>query len=426
MEKNTNSNSFTGKNLRILISFGVLFLMWGFITNLNFVYKDYLAYIFNLNYSLSTLINLTFFTTYLVVSLQAGNLITRIGYKKGITIGWVLSCLGCFIFFIAVYFRSFESFLAALFIQAAGITILQVGANLYIVLWKNILLKTTIKTAASRLVLMQAFNSLGAFLAPILASPILWFMIDLPTDSKALISSADRFLIEAPYVHYPYLFVAIAMTIYAVYLFFVEIPQIDTSGIEPANKMPQIRRPHVMHFPQLRLGAFAIFAYVGAEVALGNYLTDFAKDSVSYYWGAAMVGRFVGSYLVLQTSLRKSVGICAGMAILLVVLSVITGGTLSFWMIVAVGFFNSILFPAIFTLGVNGLGKFSEDGSSVLIMSIVGGAIIPFNVINFSYVSYKIAFLIVIVCYFYIALYGLKLSKFVRVGEKEELQPQKL
>jgi len=421
-----NSNSFKGKNLQILISFGVLFLMWGFITNLNFVYKDYLAYIFNLNYSLSTLINLTFFTTYLVVSLQAGNLISKIGYKKGIMVGWILSCLGCFTFFLAVYFRNFECFLAALFMQAAGITILQVGANLYIVLWKNILLKANIKTAASRLVLMQAFNSLGAFLAPFLASPILWMMIDLPSDTKNMISSADRFLIEAPYVHYPYLFVAIAMTMYAVYLFFVKIPQIDTSGIEPANKMPQIRRRHVMHFPQLRLGAFAIFAYVGAEVSLGNYLTDFSKDTVIYYWGAAMVGRFVGSFLLLQSSLRKSVGICAGMSILLVVLSVITGGTISFWMIVAVGLFNSILFPAIFTLGVNGLGKFSEDGSSVLIMSIVGGAIIPFNVINFSYVSYKIAFLIVIVCYFYIALYGLKLSRFDRIEEKEELQPQKI
>lgn len=421
-----SSNSFKGKNLQILISFGVLFLMWGFITNLNFVYKDYLAYIFNLNYSLSTLINLTFFTTYLVVSLQAGNLISKIGYKKGIMVGWVLSCLGCITFFLAVYFRNFECFLAALFMQAAGITILQVGANLYIVLWKNLLLKANIKTAASRLVLMQAFNSLGAFLAPILASPILWMMIDLPSESKNLISSADRFLIEAPYVHYPYLFVAIGMTMYAVYLFFVQIPQIDTSGVEPANKMPQIRRRHVMHFPQLRLGAFAIFAYVGAEVALGNYLTDFSKDTVSYYWGAAMVGRFVGSFLLQQTSLRKSVGICAGMSILLVVLSVITGGTISFWMIVAVGLFNSILFPAIFTLGVNGLGKFSEDGSSVLIMSIVGGAIIPFNVINFSYVSYKIAFLIVIVCYFYIALYGLKLSRFDRIEEKEELQPQKI
>ncbi|WP_037574512.1 glucose/galactose MFS transporter [Sporocytophaga myxococcoides] len=421
-----NSNSFKGKNLQILISFGVLFLMWGFITNLNFVYKDYLAYIFNLNYSLSTLINLTFFTTYLVVSLQAGNLISKIGYKKGIMVGWVLSCLGCFTFFLAVYFRNFECFLAALFMQAAGITILQVGANLYIVLWKNILLKANIKTAASRLVLMQAFNSLGAFLAPFLASPILWMMIDIPLETKNMISSADRFLIEAPYVHYPYLFVAIAMTMYAVYLFFVKIPQIDTSGIEPANKMPQIRRRHVMHFPQLRLGAFAIFAYVGAEVSLGNYLTDFSKDTVIYYWGAAMVGRFVGSFLVLQSSLRKSVGICAGMSILLVILSVITGGTISFWMIVAVGLFNSILFPAIFTLGVNGLGKFSEDGSSVLIMSIVGGAIIPFNVINFSYVSYKIAFLIVIVCYFYIALYGLKLSRFDRIEEKEELQPQKI
>ncbi|MFN3403181.1 MAG: glucose/galactose MFS transporter [Cytophagaceae bacterium] len=413
----TDNSNFQVRKITIWITFGVLFFMWGFITVLNFVYKDYLSYIFKLDYSLSTLINLTFFTTYLIVSLQAGNMITKIGYKKGILIGWLMACGGCFVFYFSVQQRSFELFLIALFIQAAGITILQVGANLYIVLWKSIVHGANIKTAGSGLVLMQAFNSLGTFLAPFLASPMLWILIDLPPESKEMISKQDLFAIEAPHVEYPYLFVAVAMVLFAIYLIIVKIPQINTRNLEPENKMPEIRRRHIMHFPQARLGAFAIFAYVGAEVSLANYLNDFAKDNVIYYWGGQMIGRFIGAYVLLNVSLRRSVAFCASTAVVLVLISMGTTGNISFWFITAVGLFNAILFPSIFTLGVNGLGKFSEDGSSVLIMSIVGGAVIPFNVINFSYVSYKIAFLIVIICYLYIALYGLRLSRF----EKKEL-----
>ena len=176
-----------------------------------------------------------------------------------------------------------------------------------------------------------------------------------------------------------------------------------------------------MHFPQLRLGAFAIFAYVGAEVALGSYLVDFAEENVKYYWGAAMVGRFIGSFLLLKVSLRAAVGFCGGMATLLILVSVLTSGMgmVPIWAITFVGLFNSILFPSIFTLGTNGLGKFSLDGSGVLIMSIVGGAVIPFVVRNFSQMkdfppelSLQLAFIIPMLCYLYIVFYGLKLSKF--------------
>jgi FHS family L-fucose permease-like MFS transporter len=409
-------SNYISKNIGILATFCVIFFMWGLLTNLNFVLINHLTTIFNVNYSISSLIGIVFFSAYLVVSLPAGRYINKIGYKKAIFYGWVSATLGCFIFFAAVYSRYYIIFLIALFVLAGGITMLQVGANLYVVLLGER------KTAASRLNLVQAFNSLGTLIAPLLATRFLLFMVDLPADYKASLSKADLFPMEFPYVHFPYLFLGVLMAIFAVYLWFAFIPQIETKHIEPVNEITSLRRRHVMHFSQLRLGAFAIFAYVGAEVALGRYLGRVAEDSAEYYWGLAMVGRFIGAILLLKITPRTIIAVCAGTAALLVITSILTTGEVSAWAIVSIGLFNSILFPSIFTLGVNGLGKFSVEGSAVLIMFIVGGAIIPFQVVNFAYVSNQLAFIIVLICYFYIILYGLKLSRF----EKNRLRKEGL
>jgi MFS transporter, FHS family, L-fucose permease len=415
MENSIEEQKSTTTVRTIQVTFSVLFFMWGLLTVLNFVLIEHLAFLFQLSYSISTLINLTFFSTYLIVSLRAGSLIKRVGYKRGIIIGWLLSSLGCFVFAIAVYQRSYNIFLPALFVMASGITILQVGANLYVVLFGDS------RTAGSRLNLIQGFNSLGTFFAPFLVFEALWALVKLPVDIRPTISKLELLEMEAPYIHLPYLFLGILMAIFAIYLIFANIPQISIENKEPLNKMRFHRRRHVMHFPQLRLGAFAIFAYVGAEVALSNYLVDFAEENVKYYWGAAMIGRFIGSYLLLKVSIRSAVGFCGGMASLLVLFSIFTSGMgmVPIWAITFVGLFNSILFPSIFTLGTNGLGKFSLNGSAVLIMSIVGGAVIPFMVRNFSDMkdfprdlSLQLAFIIPMLCYLYIVLYGLKLSKF--------------
>jgi FHS family L-fucose permease-like MFS transporter len=389
-----------------VFTFAVLFFMWGLLTVLNFELIDHLRVVFDLSYAPSTLINITFFSSYLIISLRAGGLIKKVGYKNAIILGWLLACLGCFIFYYAVYIRNYKYFLGALFVLAAGITILQVGANLYVVLLGNN------KNAASRLTLVQAFNSLGTFVAPYFAASVLNYHTHLPVDIRKALQANDLLQMDAAYVHYPYLYLGILMLLFAVVLFFADIPNIDTSNIEPLNKITSLRKRHVMHFPQLRLGAFAIFAYVGAEVALANYIETFAKGTSQFYWGAAMIGRFIGSVLLTKFSVRKSVVFCASISILLISISIITTGEVSVWSVIFVGLFNSILFPSLFTLGVNGLGKFSIDGSAVLIMFIVGGAVIPFNVINYSYVSYQIAFLIPIMCYIYIGLYAYRFSKF--------------
>jgi FHS family L-fucose permease-like MFS transporter len=256
------------------------------------------------------------------------------------------------------------------------------------------------KHGASNLTFVQAFNSLGTFLPPMVFA---------------------FFEINTSNIHFPYLYLGILMVLFAIYLKLSHIPDIKIEHKEPENNMPFHPRRHVMHFPQLRLGAFAIFAYVGAEVALGNYLIDFAKEDVKFYWGAAMIGRFLGAFILLKMNPRKAVAYAGSIASFLIIISVFTSGhgQIAFWAITLVGLFNSILFPTIFALGINGLGKFSLDGSGVLIMFIVGGAVIPFMVRNFSQIkgfppelSQQIAFIIPVICYLYIVLYGLKLSKF--------------
>jgi MFS transporter, FHS family, L-fucose permease len=407
-------------NLNILFTFGVLFFMWGLLTVLNIVLADHLTNIFNVDNTLGSLINMTFFTSYLIVSLPAGSLIYRIGYKKAIFFGWLAACLGCFIIYAAVSLRLYQLFLVALFILAGGITILQVGANLYVVLQGDR------RTAASRLTLIQGFNSLGTFVIGGLASWVLFKMIPHAEEYKGFIDAQTLFSLEFSVVEYPYLFLGLLMSLFAVYLWFTNIPEIETKHIEPVNTITSLRRRHVMHFSQLRLGAFAIFAYVGAEVALAHYIKIFAPANETYYWGLAMVGRFIGALIMLKVSPRTVVATCAGVNTILVAITIFTEGPISHTAITVVGLFNSVLFPSIFALGVNGLGKFSIEGSAVLIMSIVGGAVIPFQVVNFSYATHHVpfihhgAFVILVICYAYIVLYGLRFSRFEKSRRRGE------
>lgn len=407
------------KNQRLILIFvmAVLFFMWGLLTNLNLFLYQHFKVVFGLSYSVSTLINLTFFCTYLIVSLQAGSMIQRIGYKKGILVGWLLACAGCFLFLISVKYRLYYMFLVALFCMASGITILQVGANLYVVLLGGV------EKAASRLVFVQAFNSLGAVIGPIVSMEILSRHIDLPYEYLQSLPLLDKITLESIYINYLYLIFGIAMVLFAIFLMLIYLPEIDTHLLEPLNKVTSKRKRHVMHFSQLRLGAFAIFAYVGAEVALANYLEDFSPELASKYWQLAMIGRFIGAFILLYVPTNKALGTVAAISsILIVVVMLIPQEYMAanFYIIMSIGLFNSIMFPSIFTLGVNGLGKFSLDGSAVLIMFIVGGAVIPFNVRNFADVNYDYALLIVVACYLYISVYGFKLSRYLKRNDLKD------
>jgi FHS family L-fucose permease-like MFS transporter len=402
---------YLSKNRKLILTviLSSMFFMWGLLTNLNFFLYKHLTEVFHLSYSVSTLINLTFFFSYLVVSIQAGNVIEWLGYKAGILIGWGMASLGALIIYFSIAHASYYLFLMAVFMLASGITFLQVGANLYVVLLGDM------NTSASRLLFAQAFNSLGTVLGPFIAGTLLSFFIKLPSEVYLSLDSENKIIAESPYIQYLYLVLFAIMLLIGFVILMVKMPALDLSRFEPLNEVTSMRKRHVLHFSQLRLGAFAIFAYVGAEVSLSAYLYDFSPKSVEYYWMFAMIGRFLGAFFLRNIDVHKAIGYSAGLISLALLFVVFYTGSyqeLNYTIVMCVGLLNSILFPTIFTLGVRGLGRYSIDGSSVLIMFIVGGAIVPFNVRNFAYFNYNVALFIVVICYLYISLYGFKFSKF--------------
>ncbi len=382
----------------------LLFFMWGFLTCLNDILMPHLKSVFDLGYARGALVQLSFFSAYFLVSLPAGKVIARVGYKRGILIGLVVSGVGALLFYPAASLPSYAFFLTALFVLASGIAFLQVAANPYVtVLGPR-------EGASSRLNLTQAFNALGTTLAP-------FFGGYLFLASGAVPGS----LAEAHAVRLPYVGLALTLFVLAGGIAFFKLPRIlSAEGDDAAHSIRDaLRIPHVA------LGVVAIFVYVGAEVSIGSFLVNFleqptigAMDSVtaakhvSYYWGGAMLGRFIGSLVLRRVDAGRLLAACAAVAATLVVTALLSVGSLAMWSLLAVGLFNSIMFPTIFTLGVAGLGKLTSRGSSLLVMAIVGGAVIPviFGLIA-DRVGLQRAFVLPALCYFYIVFYGIRGSR---------------
>ena len=399
-----------------LASLTVLFFMMGFITCLNDILIPYLKGLFTLSYTKVNLVNFCFFGAYLVMGVPAGLVVKRLGYKRGMLVGFLVAALGCFLFFPAAASRTFELFLAALFVLATGIVTLQVAGNPYVAILGPP------ETASSRLTLTQAFNSLATTIAPPLgAALILSHLPDLKTLTAAQTASLD---ITA--VQYLYLGIGAVLVLISLVLSFIKLPHIAHA---PA---PAGDTSRAWHYRHLVLGLVGIFCYVGAEVAIGSHIVSYlsqaevmnmaARDAgvqVAFYWGGAMVGRFLGIW-VLRTFRPGRVLACAAiLAVVLVLISVNTAGAVAMWSILAVGLMNSIMFPVIFTLAVAGLGRHTEDASGLLSAAIVGGAIIPplFGMIADSHSggggvhALRLAFVLPVLCYLYITWYGLRGSR---------------
>ena len=401
-----------------------LFFMWGFITCLNDILIPHLKAVFTLNYTRVMLIQFSFFTAYAVTSLPSGWLVERVGYKQGIVIGLLTAGLGCLLFYPSASFQSYNMFLAALFILASGITLLQVAANPYVAILGRP------ETASSRLILTQAFNSLGTTIAPVLGSVfILSQAVKSPAEISALGTgdlSAYR-LAQAAAVQNPYVLLALVLILIAVVFAVIKLPQVGAGDDQGAAGTPELH-PSAWGYRHLVLGAVAIFVYVGGEVSIGSFLVNYfgqpdigglreadAGKLVSLYWGGAMVGRFAGSYFTRVFKPNLCLAFNAVVAIGLVIVSMLTAGHVAMWSILAVGLFNSIMFPTIFTLAIDGLGKHTGQGSGILCTAIVGGALIPLlqGVVADS-IGIHHAFFIPVLCYLYIAYYGLSGSKKVR------------
>jgi FHS family L-fucose permease-like MFS transporter len=396
-----------------------LFFMWGFITCLNDIIIPHLKAVFDLNYAQAMLIQFAFFTAYFVVSLPSGVVVNKLGYKNGIIIGLVTAGLGCLLFYPAAGARSYPLFLLALFVLASGITLLQVAANPFVaILGKP-------ETASSRLTMTQALNSVGTTIAPLFGSLlILSTVIKTPAELKQMSPAAvDAYRVtEASSVQTPYLVLTAALLVLAVAIALFKLPKIDAAsgGADDAAHAASSQHKSAWSYRHLVLGAIGIFVYVGGEVAIGSFLVNYFKEPaiaglteaqgaryVSLYWGGAMVGRIIGTFALRVVRPGRLLAVHALGASALVVITMLATGPVAFWSVLAVGLFNSIMFPTIFTIAIDGLGKHTGQGSGILCMAIVGGALIP--VIQGALadrIGIHHCFIIPVLCYLYIAWYG--------------------
>jgi FHS family L-fucose permease-like MFS transporter len=406
-----------GTNVRAMSVATSLFFMWGFLTSLNDTLIPHLKSVFDLDYTRAMLVQFAFFSSYFVFAFPAGKVIEWVGYKRTMVVGLVTMTAGALLFIPASRVPSFDLFLAALIVLAAGITILQVAANPYVA---NL---GPQGTASSRLNLAQAFNSFGTFLAPLFGGYLILSKLPTLSTSSEVAGAAlhAQRLLQASKVDGPYLGIAITLAVLAAALGLIKLPQLAfTQDLRPGEANPSTT-DKLWNHPQLFLGAVGIFLYVGAEVSIGSFLISYlqlpnignltartASFYVSLYWGGAMVGRFIGSAILRKFSTGRVLAVAAFSAAILVITSMVGFGHVAMISMVAVGVFNSIMFPSIFTLGIADLGSLTGKGSSIMIAAIVGGALIPLlqGRMADGAIGLHHAFFLPVICYAYISVFG--------------------
>ncbi|TXE09120.1 sugar MFS transporter [Gelidibacter salicanalis] len=430
------SNQKSYRSAFILLT--ILFFLWGFITVLVDSLIPRLRELFTLTYFQAGLVQFAFFGAYFLLSIPASYILSKIGYKKGIILGLLTMALGCLLFYPAASYRVFGIFMLAYFILAGGITILQVAANPFVAVLGSE------DGASSRLNLSQAFNSLGTAIAPAIGALFILSDVIKTKDEIAVLDSSAKeayLSAEAAAVQTPFLGLALFIGLIAVIFLFAKLPTMISETSTGTYK-------EALKNKKLMQGVLGIFFYVGAEVAIGSYLVNYFLDMnlvsvikesslmrsiaetilnsgladkdgkavvgvfVTFYWSGAMIGRFVGAYLTKIMQPGKVLAIFAIISISLIVLSISTVGLVSMWSILAVGLFNSIMFPTIFTLAIDGIGHLKPKASGMLCTAIVGGAIIP-PVFGFltDHIAFKNAMIFIILCYAYIVWFGYKNGK---------------
>ncbi|MFC0778838.1 sugar MFS transporter [Flavobacterium sp. HJSW_4] len=458
MNTKNNSNPSVPNYTVPLITITLLFFMWGFITCMNDILIPYLKKLFDLTFVESMLVQFCFFgayflgsLTYFIFSYYKGDPINKVGYKKGILSGILLSALGCILFYPAATFSVYGLFLGALFVLGLGFTILQITANAYVSLLG------TEESASGRLNMTQAFNAFGTTIAPILGGYLVF-------------GHGGDHNITAEATRIPYLVFAGILILVAVLIYNVKLPSFQTEETEHGGL-------GALKFLQLRLGILGIFCYVGGEVAVGSFIISFleldsigglteavSKNYLAMYWGGAMIGRFLGAislnqsissskkalYMILtagavflliysivnltfsqmsffliflvlnffafmigKSAPARTLAIFASINIVLLLLSIFTTGKMAMYSILGIGIFNSIMFSNIYTLSIAGLGKYTSQGSSLLVMAILGGALIPLiqGVLADSDFGVQKSFIVPVFCYLYILCFGLYCAK---------------
>jgi FHS family L-fucose permease-like MFS transporter len=393
--------------------------MWGFITVLNDVLIPHLKSVFTLDYAQVMLVQFTFFGAYFVMSLPSGKVVSRIGYRLSIIGGLCVTGIGALLFIPAAQAQSYALFLLAFFVLAGGITLLQVAANPYVSMLGDA------RFASSRLNLAQALNSLGTTLAPKIGGLLILSTAVLGAAELAKLSPAQQAayrLQQAHMVQGPYLGIALVLFALAVLVWLFHLPPvINTREADDAHH----RFADALKHRRVWLGMAAIFLYVGAEVSIGSFMINYlslpqigdmsearAAGFVSLYWGGAMVGRFIGAGLLTRVDTRRLLATFATIAGLLVLTTMLSAGHVAMWSVIAIGLFNSVMFPNIFTLGIEKFGALTGKVSSLLVMAIVGGAVIPLTQGALAdHIGVQHAFVLPLACYAYIVFYGLRGSR---------------
>ena len=390
------------------ITVTALFFIFGFITTLNMALVPDLRRIFNLSYAWAMLAESAFFLAYFVFSAPSSKLIEWIGYKRTMVVSLFIQVVGCALFIPAAKLVNFPLFLIAIFLVGAGVTALQTSANPYVAILGPE------HSAPVRLTLAQAFNSIGAAIAPLVGGAFILSGSELEVPKSVIANE----------VRGPYIAIAGGLLLLGLAVAFSHLPPItETRSFRPGKPGDAAGTLSIWRYRHTVLAAPGIFLYVGVEVGLASIAVNYFKSQgmsslktasflVSLYWLGAMVGRLLGSWILTKFPAGKLVGVFASCGALLLIVSMLTSGPVAIWTLVLCGFFNSIQFPNVFALGIVGLGPLTSRGSGLIMTAIVGGAIIPYFL---GAIADKIgiqgSFVLPMACYLYIAWYGLWGSK---------------
>ena len=406
----TGTSESSVRTLRLFVF--ALFFMFGGITSLNDVIVPKLKALFTLNYAQAMLVNFAFFIAYFLISIPGAAIVARIGYMRTAALGLMTMTVGCLLFIPASSSSLFIAFLGAIFVLGAGITIVQVVSNPLISMLGRP------QTAHSRLTFAQAFNSLGTTIFPYVGSILILGSLSQVDPTKLAGQALALFRTqETQVVVRTYIGLATALTLIAASVWLARNKLVETP-----SEMPTLKHYlSLLRLPRFSYGTLCIFVYVGGEVAIGSLIVNYLEQKtvlalgaeaagkhVPYYWGGAMVGRFIGSYLLRIFSPGKVLAVAAATNMTLLLLSANTTGAVSGWSLLAIGLFNSIMFPTIFTLACEGLGPRAAEASGIICVAIVGGAVVPWitgRVADLT--SLKAAMIVPALCYAVICGFGI-------------------